>query len=64
MVKTYENLDKSQKISKITLKKDIEKKIYFAGKKICYPLCFPILGGGDSTRVRHSSLFKISGGVP
>ena len=65
MVKKYENLKKSQKISKNNFFFEIIffLKNNFLPKKKCYPLSFPILGGRDSTRALQSSPFQNTGGV-
>ena len=65
MVKKFENLKKSQKITfflnffLFEKKKNRRKK-----EKICYPLSFPILGGRYSTRALQSSPLQNPGGAP
>ena len=64
MVKKSKNFKKSRNISKnhtsLTIK--IKKKII--GKKKCYSLSFPIIGGRALTKALQSSLFHNPGRVP
>ena len=53
MVNKSENLEKSQKISKIHFFSSFFKNKFCLKK--CYSLSFPILGGNNSTRALQST---------